>query len=221
MTEGGFFEPRRSSPTSLALVITLHAAALGAVALIKAPVIIREVFPDTKIYDVPLPDDPPPVVEPQRETEAPVTVTRPQPLVERPVIDPPPVDLRPTDPLILPPLRDGPAVRPPPQPTVERVREPVRIAALVDPRYADALQPPYPPSELRAGRGGTVEVQVRIGTNGRVIGVERISATSDAFWEATRRHALSRWRFRPATVDGRPVESTKRMTLVFRLEGRA
>ena len=223
MTEGGFFEQRRRSPTSLALVITLHAAALGALALMKAPEVIRHVFPRTKVVFVSEQVEPPPIVEPQPETDALVTMTRPQPIVERPPIDPPGVELGATDTPIIPPLRDNGTVTPPrpPQPMVEPVREPVRIAALVDPRYADALQPPYPPTELRAGRGGTVEVQVTIGPDGRVRAIERISATSDAFWAATRRHALARWRFRPATVDGRPVESTKRMTLVFRLEGRA
>jgi protein TonB len=47
--------------------------------------------------------------------------------------------------------------------------------------------------------------------------VARVSATSEAFWAAAERQALSRWRFRPATLDGRPVESTKVMTVHFRI----
>ena len=54
--------------------------------------------------------------------------------------------------------------------------------------------------------------------NGRVTAVERLSATSDAFWRATQRQALSRWRFRPATLDGRPVEGIKVMTVTFRIQ---
>jgi protein TonB len=46
-----------------------------------------------------------------------------------------------------------------------------------------------------------------------------VSATSDAFWQATQRHALSRWRFKPATVDGRPVESSKVLSIRFQLPG--
>ena len=34
----------------------------------------------------------------------------------------------------------------------------------------------------------------------------------------TEQQALSHWRFRPATVDGRPVEDSKVMSLVFRIE---
>ena len=94
----------------------------------------------------------------------------------------------------------------------------MRRAAEYDPRHADALQPPYPASEERAQRGGTVRVRVTIGTNGRVLAVARLTATSEAFWAATQRHALNRWRFRPATVDGRPVESTKTLNVHFNIE---
>jgi hypothetical protein len=33
----------------------------------------------------------------------------------------------------------------------------------------------------------------------------------------TREQALRHWRFRPATVDGRPVQDTRVMSLVFRI----
>jgi protein TonB len=95
----------------------------------------------------------------------------------------------------------------------------MRIDAEFDPRFADMIQPPYPPSEERAQREGSVRLRVTIGADGRVKAVERLSATSDAFWRAAERHALARWRFRPATVDGRAVESRKVLSLHFRLEG--
>jgi protein TonB len=80
------------------------------------------------------------------------------------------------------------------------------------------LQPPYPASEQRAGSEGTVVVLLTIGADGRVKAVRRISAASEAFWRATERHALRHWRFKPATVDGVPVESTQRLTVHFRLD---
>jgi protein TonB len=100
----------------------------------------------------------------------------------------------------------------PPRPAAE----PVRLAAQMDPR--SELQPPYPASEQRAGSEGTVVVLLTIGTDGRVTAVRRISAASDAFWRATERHALRHWRFKPATVDGVPVVSTKRLTVHFRMD---
>ena len=56
-----------------------------------------------------------------------------------------------------------------------------------------------------------------IGPDGRVTAVERLSATSDAFWRVTQEQALRHWRFRPATLDGRPVEDSKDVTLNFRI----
>ena len=116
-------------------------------------------------------------------------------------IDPGPIEIIPEP---LPPRQPDPA-------------PPVRIEAQLDPRFASALQPQYPASEQRAQNSGTVRIRVTIGTDGRVRAVERVSATSDAFCAAAERQALSRWRFRPATVDGRPVESIKVMTVHFRI----
>lgn len=215
MTEGGFFERRRTSPTGLVLVIAMHSAALGALALMKGPEIQRRIFGPTTVYQIPEPQDPPPAAQPEPQRDRPVAISQPRRIIDVP-LSPPPIDARPADPP-LPPLRQAdPAPATP-------IREqppaaPVRIAARIDPRHAGALQPPYPGSEQRAQRGGTVRVRVTIGADGRVQAVERLSATSDAFWEATRRQALERWRFRPATEDGRPVESVKEMTVIFRIE---
>ncbi len=61
-------------------------------------------------------------------------------------------------------------------------------------------------------------VRVLIGVDGRVKQIERVDATSDAFWNAARTQALSRWRFRPATRGGVPEEAWRTMTLRFVLE---
>ena len=79
------------------------------------------------------------------------------------------------------------------------------------------LQPPYPTEEERRQRSGVVRIRVTIGADGRVSSAERVSATSEAFWRATERQALSRWRFRPATLDGRPVETSRVITVTFRI----
>ena len=139
---------------------------------------------------------PPPIVPTQ--TQGPVIPVRELPPVQ--------FDSRPGPELA---LNDGTPDLPPP---------PVRVEAQFDPRFAADLQPPYPPSEEAAQREGRVRIRLTIGADGRVKAVQRLSATSDAFWRATERHALSRWRFRPATVDGRPVESSKVMNLTVRIE---
>jgi protein TonB len=144
------------------------------------------------------------------------------PPVERPVrtpgptaVDPPvgdtPLDAiagETADPYVPPRQIEEPRVTPTPPP--------VRVAAQLDSR--SDLQPPYPDSEIRRQREGTVVIRVTIGANGRVTAASKVSATSDAFYAATERHARSEWRFRPATVDGRPIESQKTMTVQFRLD---
>ncbi len=214
---GGFHDRQRLSPTGLVLVVSMHAAALTALALVKAP----EYFhPDsrTRIFDVPLPVDPDPTPpEPERQVE-------PRRAEHRSVLDRFDTVARPSEDrgvaeIPIPPLPPGGEVgeQQLPERRVEPI-PPVRVEAQFDPRYADDLQPPYPPSEQRLERDGIVRVRLTIGSDGRVKAIERLSATSDAFWRSTQRHALARWRFRPATLDGSPVESSKVMNVYFRIE---
>jgi protein TonB len=79
------------------------------------------------------------------------------------------------------------------------------------------LKPPYPASQQRLGAEGVVTLRVLIGADGRVKSAEKLRATNDDFYQATLRHVLRNWRFKPATLDGRPIESSKVMTLHFEL----
>ncbi len=206
MPEAGFFEQKRGSPTGFAAVVAIHAAVLGALLLMKGPQFILPVRPPLVITPIPLAVDPPPVPPRTEETRRPTMIDRTTRIFDD-LIDDPVIDQRPPDPP-RPPDRIADAAR------VE-VLPPVRREAEL---IGGDLQPPYPASEERAQRGGSVRLRVTIGPDGRVVAVQRISATSDAFWRATERQALSRWRFRPATVDGRPVEATRVMTVTFRID---
>lgn len=236
MPANGFFEQSSASPTGLGTVLLLHAAAVAGVLFIKGPDWSRPEPTITNTYNVrpepippidppeqprtelPLPQTPrsqldvPPRVVPTAlpNTTAETTTTVPTPFTEPAgtsetgslgnVIEPRP----------LPPQ---------PQPEVRPRTAPVRVDAAFDPRFAGALQPPYPVAEQREGNEGSVRIRVTIGATGRVLAASRLSATSEAFWRATQRQALSRWRFRPASVDGRPVEGSKDLTVHFRLDG--
>lgn len=96
---------------------------------------------------------------------------------------------------------------PPPQPIPSVTPTPVLVGVAPDPRFADRLQPSYPPSLMRLGEEGEVTLRVLIGADGRVKAAEKVAATNEDFWAATKRQALARWRFKPATRDGVPVES--------------
>ncbi len=118
---------------------------------------------------------------------------------------------------VLPPFPPGDAIviGDPPQPPL--IIEPIFKAAKFNPRYASALQPEYPPGMIREEKEGAVTIKILIGTDGRVKQVEAVRFDEDAFLAATRRQALSSWRFLPATKDGAPVESWKEMTVRFQM----
>jgi len=101
---------------------------------------------------------------------------------------------------------------------VEPTPDPVLIDARPDPRYMRDFQPDYPTNLQRLQLEGSVTVRVKIGPDGRVMAVQLVSATHDDFFKVTERQALRRWRFRPATRDGQPVESWREMTVHFRIE---
>jgi periplasmic protein TonB len=115
---------------------------------------------------------------------------------------------------LIPPSAGSGLVDPPQQPPQH---SPVLIGARIDPRYASALQPAYPPGMIREGREGVVVLRVLIGVDGRVKAIEPIASDGDAFLAATRKQALGKWRFLPATRDGEAVEGWREMTVRFRL----
>jgi protein TonB len=225
MSEAGFLERKRVRPGAAATVILMHGAAIAALLLAKNPDFVRKTFRPTEVVNVNLPPPPPPPPprpqpEPQREQ-----ITRwDVPVVDRPIPSPNQVPQEDVPPIpdrgSLAGGEDVRGVPDLPQPRPQAVPDPprpapVRIAAQM---ISGDLQPPYPASEQRLEREGRVVIRVTIGADGRVKSVQKVSATSDAFYQATERHARARWRFRPASVDGQPTESSKTLTVVFRLD---
>ncbi|WP_340265576.1 energy transducer TonB [Sphingobium mellinum] len=201
------------SPIGVGGAIAVHAVVIGAFLLMPREVIAPYV--PTILVGEPIPLDPPPpeAEKPQPPSETPLRPTR-DPIPAKPDTA---VDLPPTggDMTMGGSSGEGSGgdegiVPPPP-------RDPVVVDARIDPRALPAFQPDYPASMIRQGMEGSVTVRVAIGADGRVTAIERLSATDDAFWTATQRHALRKWRFRPATRDGEVVASIKVLTVHFRL----
>ncbi len=208
---------RRFNPGGLAAAIGINAAVVGAL-MVAAPLVAPRTPPDTPLTTYPVPIDPvPPLPEPAPRIQA-----RAQPRVDAPV---PPMPVPSTTDWQVTPLPPVPADQfdgvaggagtgsvdmPTPAPVL-----PVIVAPGIDPRFAGDFQPVYPPSEQRMGNTGRVTVRVLIGIDGRVKQVERVSATSDAFFRATETQALRRWRFRPGTRDGVAQEVWRVMSVTF------
>jgi protein TonB len=60
-----------------------------------------------------------------------------------------------------------------------------------------------------------VVVRELVGTDGRVKQVQKVSAASDDFFAVTERRALDKWRFKPGTRDGVPIEAWQTVSLSF------
>src|SRR5690349_13120903 len=66
MYANGFLAEKRRSPVSLGAVIGLHAAALGAVILFGTTSYVRQQDGITKVFNIPIPEDPPVIPPPPR-----------------------------------------------------------------------------------------------------------------------------------------------------------
>jgi periplasmic protein TonB len=207
------------SPASFSAAMLING---GMIALIvfAAPSVMQKIsYNPTKLIDIYTPP-PQPIVEPHRDVKEAAKAPTAHTLAT------PPVDeakaksdfvLTGSDTAIDP----GPGltdIKPFPGVDVIRPHVPVLTGSAIDARFANALQPTYPPGLQRAEIEGRVTVRVLIGTDGRVKAVEAVRADRDEFLAATRAQAMRKWRFKPATEDGAPIESWREMTVTFRID---
>ncbi|HKX90036.1 MAG TPA: energy transducer TonB [Sphingopyxis sp.] len=204
----------RHHPVAALFAIGLPAALVVAVAL--SPMIIVDEpatsTPPWTSITLPKPPEPQPDPKPRAQPQQTHFTAPPSPLP--PIAQDPPE--APPLPPITPPAGTGTGstvtVDPPVAPAKPRL-----VLAELDSRFAGAFQPDYPPREQHGGIEGVAKVRVLIGTDGRVKAVELVSTDSPGFFEATKRRALAKWRFKPATRGGVPEESWKVMTVRFEI----
>jgi protein TonB len=216
-----FAGERRFHPAGLFAAMGINAGVVAAL-MIAVPHVTRTLDdPPLITENIPVTPPPPPdepVPQPRTSAARPDRIETVPPIIPRPV-DNGPIVFDPLPPVPGPTATvegagtgTGTAIDPPAPPA------PVIVAPGLDPRYAGDLQPDYPAAERRMGNPGKVTVRVLIGADGRVKEVEPVSATSDAFFRATRDQALRRWRFRPGTRDGVPQAAWRTMSVTFVME---
>ena len=201
-------------PVAAVVSIGLPVALVMAVALspFELPKVIEFDPIDTYQIPAPVPAPPPPDdVDPQPKRPDTDFTAPPSPIP--PIGEAPPADPPVENPLPpMPPIGQDPPVEtevpPPPPPLIE---------AKLDPRYKSTFQPDYPPYEQRNEIEGTARVRVLVGIDGRVKDVIELSSASPGFFAETRRRAIAKWRFKPATRGGTPEESWVTMTVRFEL----
>jgi TonB family protein len=127
-----------------------------------------------------------------------------------------------------PPIADSGVTEPPPlpiepEPTPEP--EPVERSSGVysavppggtQPREVDRVVPRYPNAARRAGVQGAVVVRGIVRRDGTIDNLEVIKDLPYGLGDEARR-AVSRWRFRPATFQGEPIDVYYTVTVNFRL----
>ncbi|HEX4003585.1 MAG TPA: TonB family protein [Candidatus Acidoferrales bacterium] len=101
---------------------------------------------------------------------------------------------------------------PPPQPVSQTAPAPTNLqrGALI---YH--VSPVYPEIAKDQGIDGTVRLEVTIGTNGLVRSVIALSGPGLLIEAA--RGAVRQWRYTPSLLNGKPIESTVYVSVVFRL----
>jgi protein TonB len=204
---------------------TLSLGMCGLVAFgltLATPNIARHIETVLTGVNIPLPTDPPPIAKHKPQPQ--IKTTKPVPTLQRDPVDVTKqtvtlasgadtgvhVDLPPLDTLTAGTGTDIGTIIAPHTPVL---RDPT-----LDSRYSDSFQPAYP-SDMRLGeREGRVVVRVLIGADGRVKDVQQISAASPSFFEATRKQALAKWRFKPGTKDGIAIEAWHTMAVRFVLD---
>lgn len=137
------------------------------------------------------------------------------------VVEPPPTDTTiPTQTMAeLPPLTE-PVPEPEPAPVpFERTTGVFSAvpAGGTPPEELDRVVPHYPPAARRANVQGAVVVRGIVRRDGTIDNVEVIKDLPHGLGEAARR-AVSRWRFRPATYRGEPIDVYYTVTVNFRLQ---
>jgi len=115
-----------------------------------------------------------------------------------------------------------PIAEPVPIPEPEPVERSTGVYSAVppggtQPEEVDRVMPRYPAAARRRGIGGAVVVRGIVRRDGTIDNVEIIKDLPDGLGEEARR-AVSRWRFRPATYRGEPIDVYYTVTVNFRLQ---
>jgi protein TonB len=165
----------------------------------KDPVLVLWQPPRPKIVEPPVPV--PVLPQPQTATTQPVRQPQHVAPVDTPVVDPQSGDI----------AIEPPDIAPGPEPTLDPVPSSgEQLQALRSP------PPPYPAEAMRNGLSGVVELEIRVGVDGRPLDVRIVRSSGHRVLDqAARRTVLSKWTFVPATRDGHAVEALGRVPIEF------
>ena len=222
-------EPWPENPPSFAIIFEPSPPAEAIPPAPMPPIATAEALPPSE----PLPAPEPPALPTPLDV---ATVPPPEPAAAPdPVVaeTPPPPPVKPQRPR--PPTRPQlAAVKPSPAPAIaapSRLAGPQTAALTVPPVPRLAApprpvggvtgnpKPPYPLQAAQRGWQGAVMLRVEVSAAGRATSAVVLASSGHAALdESARQTVLERWRFEPATDDGRPVAGIVNVPIQFRLE---
>jgi periplasmic protein TonB len=210
--------PSKRTLYSIIAVLVLHALlgyALVTGLAIKAVQVITGPLETVNIEEqAPPPEETPP--PPPKLEDIPPYVPPPDVQIETSAPPPPTISTQSTIATPEPPRVAPPQPAPPAPPAVPGTRaQPIaRTFAVTEDDYPDASR--------RAGEEGVTGVRVTIGTDGRVSACSVVRSSGfSRLDERACQIAQRRWRFKPATENGQPVEETVNRNYRWQLqEGR-
>jgi TonB family protein len=88
---------------------------------------------------------------------------------------------------------------------------------LIQARYRETPRPAYPESARRHGREGRVLLRVLVDEQGRAKQVEINDSSGSEALDRAAAEAIQRWRFYPARLADKPIETWLRVPIEFRL----
>jgi protein TonB len=205
-------------PKLLIPIVAAHVVLIGIVMTARMDV-VRIAAPPMVVETYRVPPPPlPPEPTPQKQAKP-----NPQPAqtTVNPLVDIAPTPRFPTQvqPHDVGTITDGSGPSPLPLPPFI-IPEPPHAIVRTLPQLATAeelLRPPYPAAKRDAGIEAALVLRLSIDERGRVTSVEPVGKADPAFLASARAHLIRAWRFDPATEDGKPVASTKTITLRFEL----
>ncbi|NRR30112.1 TonB family protein [Oxalobacteraceae bacterium] len=205
--------------TGITIVVLLHMlVAYGIVSGLGKRLVTKMIEPvETKIIEEVKPPPPkelpPPPPPPEMKAPPPPFIPPVEVNVQQP---PPPQNVLANATNVKPATNElqkpAPAA-PPAPPSTAKV---ANVAAVVD--MSTCAKPEYPKSSLRNEETGTVNLQFLIGVDGHVVKADVVKSSGFRDLDRAAVAALSKCRFKPGMVDGKPEQSVAPVQYVWTLD---
>jgi periplasmic protein TonB len=196
---------------SIGIVALIHVLAIYALATGLARQLVNK---GEEIIKAEIVKEKPPE-QPKTPPPPPPEMTKPPP----PFIPPPDINIQTTAPTTA--IQNVTTITPPPVVAPPKPQAPpVSAATLASGSGNTCLSRYYPALAMRLNHEGATLVNVHIGADGSVSGVDVAQSSGhDELDEASVKCITNGWRFKPATQNGQPVASTKPYRIVWKLSG--